>query len=86
MGPEKPSPNIKESLNHMNKLLSDPTLKSLSSFKFSCAQKYSLFPQATTLPEFFEYNLQSESRVVKMLKGEEAPLRAFYYQLLKLGF
>jgi hypothetical protein len=38
------------------------------------------------LPPFFENNLQSEGRVVKHLKGPDGPLRAFYYQLFKLGF
>lgn len=69
-----------------NSLINDPKLLPLSSFKSNKFSKYNLFPQAHSLPPFFENNLQSDGRVVKYLRGPEGPFRAFYYQLFKLGF
>lgn len=66
--------------------MQDLKLMPLSSFKSNRFSKYNLFPHAQSLPPFFDNNLQSEGRVVKFLKGPEGPLRAFYYQLFKLGF
>lgn len=58
-------------------------MATFKSYRFS---KYNLFPHASTLPTFFENNLQGDGRIVKYLKGPEAALRGFYYQLFKLGF
>lgn len=58
----------------------------LSSFKSQKFSKYNIFPHAQSLPSFFDNNLKSDGRIVKYLKGPEGPLRAFYYQLFKLGF
>lgn len=66
--------------------MNDPKLMPLSAFKSNRFSKYNLFPHAHSLPPFFDNNLQSEGRVVKYLRGWEGPLRAFYYQLFKLGF
>jgi hypothetical protein len=52
-----------------NSILTDNKLLPLSSFKSNKFSKYNLFPHAQTLPAFFENNLQSEGRIVKLLKG-----------------
>lgn len=74
------------SLRIMESLLTDQKLLPLTAFKSNKYSKYSLFPEAKTLPTFFEHNLVNEGRVVKVLKGKEGVFRGFYYQLLRLGF
>lgn len=45
-----------------------------------------LYPDAHKYPEFFKNNLLSPGRVIKLVRGKSALLRAFYYQLMKLTF
>jgi hypothetical protein len=67
-------------------LLKDSTnLLSISKFKVSKASK-PLYPDTLKHPDFFNYNLVSPGRVIKVLEGPKAVLRGFYYQLMKLAF
>ncbi len=45
-----------------------------------------LYPDAQKIPEFFKNNLLRSGRVIKVVKGKSALLRAFIYQLMKLTF
>lgn len=45
-----------------------------------------LYPRAAVMPEIFARNLLSDRKIVKEFKGDDALVRAFYYQLMKLSF
>ena len=74
------------SLSIYEQLLSDSKLLPLSTFRNRRVKKMDFFPDANQLPTFFSYNLLSDGRVIKVLRGTEAVWRGFYYQLMKLGF
>ena len=45
-----------------------------------------IYHDAETLPLFLMNNLKSEHRVIKQFEGEDALLKAFYFNLMKLAF
>ena len=45
-----------------------------------------LYPDALNVPDFFSHNLVVPGRVIKSVKGKNALIRAFNYQLMKLTF
>lgn len=45
-----------------------------------------LYPDAQSYPDFFNQNLLSSGRVIKVARGNSALTRAFNYQLMKLTF
>jgi hypothetical protein len=60
-------------------------MRSLQDFASTDSQP--LFPEATTLPDFFHNNLVDPARVVKAFHNDpQANIRIFYYQYLKLCF
>lgn len=60
-------------------------MQSLSRFK-NFKSFNLIYPDAHTYPEFFNNNLLSQGRVIKVVKGKTAVIRAFCYQLMKLIF
>jgi hypothetical protein len=66
-------------------LLASSELQPLS--KFKSFRSFNLtYPDALKYPDFFNNNLLSPGRVIKMVRGRSALIRAFCYQLLKLSF
>ena len=60
-------------------------LQPLTKFKSSRSTNM-LYPDASVVPDFFNHNLLVPGRVIKMVKGKNALVRAFNYQLMKLTF
>ena len=73
--------NYQSVLQHV---VSDKELQPLSRFKST--RNSMIYPDALTYPDFFSTNLVAPGRVIKVVKGRPALLRAFIYQLMKLTF
>jgi hypothetical protein len=67
------------------KLMASSELQSLHKFKSYKAFNLT-YPDALKYPEFFNNNLLSQGRVIKVVRGKSALIRAFCYQLMKLTF
>ena len=61
-----------------------PDLQPLTKFKSN--KTTMLYPDALQFPDFFNNNLVVPGRVIKAVKGKNALIRAFNYQLMKLTF
>lgn len=68
-----------------SRLLTSSELQPLSKFKSYKALNLT-YPDALKYPEFFNNNLLAAGRVIKVVRGRSALIRAFCYQLMKLTF
>jgi hypothetical protein len=66
-------------------ILNSSELLPLSKFKSSKSASL-MYPDAHFYPDFFNHNLLASGRIIKVVKGKSALLKAFYYQLMKLTF
>jgi len=66
-------------------ILNSTELLSLSKFKSNRSANL-IYPDAHFYPDFFKHNLLAPGRIIKIVKGKSALLKAFYYQLMKLTF
>jgi hypothetical protein len=62
------------------------SVQSLKTFKLLPSEAAPVYHSASILPPFLVNNLRSEHRVVKEFQGEDAVIRAFYFNLMKLAF
>jgi hypothetical protein len=67
------------------RLLASSELQPLA--KFKSYKSFNLtYPDALKYPDFFNNNLLAQGRVIKVVRGRSALIRAFCYQLMKLTF
>lgn len=62
------------------------SIQSLQTFKLLSSETAPIYANAETLPLFLVNNLKSEHRVVKQFEGQDALLKAFYFNIMKLAF
>jgi len=62
------------------------SVQTLQTFKLLASESAPIYFNADVLPLFLQNNLKAEHRAVKQFEGEDALLKAFYFNMMKLAF